>query len=96
MRLLFSVFIFYKKLLVPLITLSALVGIFSISAAGFFTLKGAGITYILFTPLFLYFIYDIRNPNEYYFYYNLGLSRLSLWISALSISVIIGFILIII
>jgi len=65
------------------------------SAAGFFTLQGAGITYILFTPGFLYFIYDIRNPNEYYFYYNLGLSRLNLWVSALSISFVIGFVMII-
>jgi hypothetical protein len=47
----------------------------------------------LFAPFFHFAIYEIRNPNEYYFYYNLGLSKTVLWISTIAISFCIGLIL---
>lgn len=54
--------------------------------------KGVGFSFVFLTPVFQYLTYEIRNPNEYFFYYNLGLSKLVLWTSTLVISLIIGLI----
>lgn len=56
--------------------------------------KGVGFSFVFLTPVFHYLTYEIRNPNEYFFYYNLGLSKLILWTSTLVISLIIGLIII--
>jgi hypothetical protein len=53
-------------------------------------IRTIGIVYICLTPVFQYFIYEIRNPEEYYFYYNMGLSKLFLWVYSLIISTVIG------
>jgi ABC-type sugar transport system ATPase subunit len=45
------------------------------SGTGKFSWGTVGIGYILITLVFQYFIYEIRNPNDYYFYYNMGLSK---------------------
>jgi len=49
-----------------------------------------GLGYIFSAPLFHLFNYEVRNTNEYYFYYNLGLSKILLWISTILISLTIG------
>jgi hypothetical protein len=40
--------------------------------------------------LFHYLIYEIRNSKEYYFYFNMGLTKLMLWLSTLFISIFIA------
>jgi len=94
MQLLRGVILFYKKLLIPTLVVSAMIGLFGYPVTGKFSLKWVGISYILFTPLFIYFIYEIRNSREYYFYYNLGLSKIVLWISCAMLSIIIGLVMI--
>ena len=39
-----------------------------------------------------YFIYEIGNPNEYYFYYNLGFSKFFLWSTTIISAVIVALI----
>lgn len=90
MRIFKAVLIFYQKLIIPTLGLSGSLGLIEFKLTGEFSLKTFGISYILFGLLFHYFIYEVRNSNEYYFYYNLGLSRLSLWIITFVMSLAIG------
>lgn len=90
MRTLKAILIFYQKLIIPTLILSGLLGFIGLGITGEFSLKTIGVSYIFLGLLFHYFIYEVRNNNEYYFYYNMGLSRLSLWIITLFLSLIIG------
>lgn len=92
MRILKAILIFYQKLIVPALVLSALLGFFTFGITGEFPGKTVGISYFVFALVFHFFIYEVRNRNEYYFYYNIGLSHLSLWVISCAISFIIGFI----
>jgi len=47
-----------------------------------------GLSFFIIAPFTQYFLYEMNNKNQYYYYYNLGLSKLSLWISTLIISLI--------
>lgn len=73
-------------------SLSALIGVYGFLSTTVFPFKWFGISYMLVTPMFHYYIYEIRNPNEYYFYYNMGINKLVLWVSTLIFSLLIGLI----
>ena len=90
MRTLKAILIFYQKLIIPTLILSGLLGFIGLGITGEFSLKTIGVSYIFLGLLFHYFIYEVRNNNEYYFYYNMGLSRLSLWLITFFLSLIIG------
>jgi len=90
MRIVEAILIFYKKLLIPSLLLSGLLGLIGLAVVGEFSLKTIGISYIFLGLLFHYFTYEVRNSNEYYFYYNLGLSRLSLWLITFTMNLAIG------
>lgn len=103
MRLLIAILIFYKKLVLPSVLLSTLLA-FSIRYVGamlpslpeddilpLFSAKTFAFAYICFSLVFQFFIYEIRYSNEYYFYYNMGINKLSLWISNILISCTISF-----
>lgn len=96
MRLFKAILIFYQKLIIPALILSGLLGFMGLGVTGVFSLEAIGISFMFSGPLFHYFIYEVRNNNEYYFYFNMGLSRLSLWIITFSLSLVIGLILILI
>ncbi|MBB6501075.1 hypothetical protein [Pedobacter cryoconitis] len=86
--------IFYQKLIIPSLALSAVIALFMTKLVNFHT--GTGIAFMLLTPVFHYFTYEVNNPGEYFFYYNLGLSKLLLWLNTFIVSVIIGLLLILI
>ena len=92
MRLITAVLMFYKKLLLPSILMSVFMGLISMVTSDTFSTHTVGAAYILFALFFHFTIYEIRNPNEYYFYYNLGLSKMVLWMSTVLISFCIGLI----
>ncbi len=96
MRIVTSILLFYKKLITPTLAVSILLGFIGAGVTGDFSLKPIGVSYIFIGLLFHYIIYEIRNPNEYYFYFNIGLSKNLLWICTLIINLIIGLILIMI
>jgi hypothetical protein len=95
MRILKAIWIFYRKLILPTLILAGLLGFIGFGITGEFSFKTIGISYFIIGLLFHYFIYEIRNFNEYYFYYNVGLSRLNLWIITVSLNFIICLIFII-
>jgi len=47
-----------------------------------------GISFIFIAPLIQYYVYHIKNKNEYYYYFNLGLSHIELWASTAIIAFI--------
>jgi hypothetical protein len=92
MRIVKSFWMFYKKLVIPALSMSAAIASFSFANSGNFSFKWFGISYIIVVPMFQYYIYETRNPNEYYFYYNMGLSKPLLWLATLIFSSLIGLI----
>jgi len=90
MRTIRALYYFYLKLLIPSIILSFALSYFCMNGRLY---AGTGISFIFLTPAFHYFTYEIQSPNEYYFYHNLGLSKLNLWLATVFISISIGFIL---
>ncbi len=90
MRIIKGLLLFYKRLLIPLVIISVTLNLMGMAITGKFSLHGLGITYIFLSPLLQYFIYEIIYPEEYYFYYNLGLSKTILWFSTLLIGYVIG------
>lgn len=82
---------FQQKLILPTFCVALGIGI-----AGYFMvwstplLEGTGFGYILAGPLTQYFIYEIRNENEYYFYFNMGLSKIMLYGSTVILNLTIG------
>ena len=95
MPILKAILIFYQKLIIPTLLISGLLGVFGMGIIGNFSLKAVGFSYIFIGLFFHYFIYEVRNNNEYYFYYNIGLSKLSLWIATFVLNLLIGLIFII-
>jgi hypothetical protein len=88
MRILYGLCFFYQKLIIPSLVVSIVLSFFMMKLIDLYA--GIGISFSFLTPIFHYLTYEIRNPNEYYFYYNLGLSKLILWINTIIISLIIG------
>jgi hypothetical protein len=82
---------FQKKLILPTFCVALGIGI-----AGYFMVwstplvQGTGYGYILAGPLTHYFIYEVRNENEYYFYFNLGLNKIMLYGSTVMLNLILG------
>ncbi len=88
-----GIWAFYRKLLVPAFSFSAPIGFLTYLETGNFTgsFKITGISYLFFALAAHYFIYEIFNPKEYYFYYNMGICKLTLWLSTLALSSIVCF-----
>lgn len=83
-----GLYLFYRKILFPALLFSALLSVFGMTVAGFFI--GIGIAFIFLLPMFHYLVYEIKCPNEYFFYHNLGLSKLSLWVSTMLVGLTVG------
>ena len=47
-----------------------------------------GYSLLLVAAAIHYWVYEFRNPQQYYFYYNLGLSRFKLWLSTLGLGLL--------
>ncbi|HET6539906.1 MAG TPA: hypothetical protein VFG46_05425 [Chryseolinea sp.] len=86
-----SIVAFQQKLILPTFCVALAIGI-----AGYFMawstplVQGTGFGYILAGPLTQYFIYELRNENEYYFYFNMGFNKIMLYGSTVILNVIFG------
>lgn len=89
MRILLGLVFFLQKIIISSILFSTLLSAVVLPFQGLF--KGIGIAFIFLTPFFHYFLYEVRTPNEYYFYYNLGLSKGFLWGCTIGLSISVGF-----
>ena len=90
MNVLKAIAIFYQKLIIPTLAFSIIINLFGVLVVGSFSFKTLGISYVLLGLLFQFFIYEIGYPEEYYFYFNLGLSKYALWFSNLFIGLTFG------
>jgi len=90
MRIIEALWIFYRKLLIPSFGMSILISLFGMPIVNI--CAGIGISFMVITPLFHYFIYEVNNTSEYYFYYNLGLNKIMLWANTIITSAVIGLI----
>lgn len=88
MRILTGLCFFYQKIIIPSLIFSVILPLLFQQYTGFFT--GAGISFMILLPTMHYLTYEIRKSGEYFFYYNLGLSKLMLWITTISSGAILG------
>jgi len=84
-----SILFFYKKLILPSFSMAVALAFLEWLLTGKFSWTSVGIYYILMSMFFHYYFYEKINPGEYYFYYNMGLSKFILWGSSLFLSLII-------
>jgi H+/Cl- antiporter ClcA len=92
MKLIYVLLIFHRKLFLPAMLISLLIALLGLGISGSFSLGLLGFSYLFLAVLCQYFIYELNNPNEYYFYYNLGLSKPILYVSTVVIGLLIGLI----
>lgn len=90
MQIIKSAFLFYQKLLIPALIFCGAFALFGYASTGEFSPESIAISYVLISILLHFFVYELKDNNEYYFYYNLGLSRLVLWAITLLMSLSIG------
>ncbi len=82
---------FHEKLLLPTLCVAAGIGV-----AGYFMvwstpiIQGAGYGYMLAGPITHYYLYDLKSPNEYYFYFNTGLTKVHLYASSFILNFALG------
>lgn len=88
MQQIITLFIFQKKLFLPSLTTAFLVYIL-IGTVGPSYGSGFGFAYLFSSLLFQYFIYEVKNHNEYYFYFNSGFSKVTLWGSTFVFGIIV-------
>lgn len=88
-----GIYFFHLKLFVPSFFVALIFGSFGYLNDGVYSLGAFGTAYVMIALLFHYFIYEMSFKKEYYFYYNLGLSKITLWISTIIISVLLKLIL---
>lgn len=74
-----SLLFFYKKLIVPSLIIASGLGGLNAVFSGSFSFQTVGLAYMFLVPLFHFFTYEVKRPNEYYFYYNLGFTKRFLW-----------------
>ena len=86
MRIFIPILFFYKKLILPSIAGATALSFCEYIMTGKFHGSFFAFSYILMTLAFQYVIYEKRNPNDYYFYFNLGLGKLVLWGTTLLLS----------
>jgi hypothetical protein len=91
MRVLAGLCFFYQKLILPPLIISLLLSGLLMPGPTFF--KGTGMAFMLLLPVVHYYTYEIRKPQEYYFYYNLGLGKAILWIITVALAFLIGILL---
>ena len=89
MSILKALIVFYQKLIIPTLLFSIMANLVGTLITGAFRMEVLGVSNVIISLLFQYFIYDLVNPNEYYFYFNIGLNKYILWASNLVSSLII-------
>jgi len=71
--------IFYRKIFLYTLLLTGLAALLAGSLEDFLAPAFLGLTYAFLSPFVHLFFYELGNPQEYYFYANLGLIKHRLW-----------------
>lgn len=85
-----ALWLFYKRLIIPSLLVSLFFGLLLTPLSKNTPSLAVGISYMAIAPGFHYFIYEISHYNEYYFFYNLGLSKIVLWANTIILSFLTG------
>lgn len=48
-----------------------------------------GFCFLAIAPMIQYYSYDYKDKNQYYYFFNLGVGKIHLWLSTLTIGMII-------
>ncbi len=107
MRLIIAILFFYRKIIIPALIVSIIMGFFgnflenalssiTTESPSLFSINTAACAFIIFSLTFHYFIYEVINSKEYYFYFNLGLNKQVLWASTFLLSLIVAILFILI
>ena len=91
LKILKNILLFQKKIFFISYTISILIGILFGGQP-----KIIGLSFLFIAPFTQYLLYEIKNKNQCYYYYNLGISDIMLWVSTFVIGLINLFILIIV
>ncbi|MDM9631762.1 hypothetical protein [Robiginitalea aurantiaca] len=75
--------LFQKRIVPPALLISIALGILLFREPW-----GIGLVFLVVAPVLHYYTYEIRSENEYVFYYNLGFSRLALWMATFGIGLV--------
>jgi hypothetical protein len=79
---------FHNGFIIPSLVFTCLIGVYSCATTDDFAVQSFGFGYLV-TPLLLQLIvFEYRAKGEYYFYFNLGISRKDLWISNFILSLL--------
>lgn len=88
MHIIKAFWIFYCQILIPSAFAS---GVVAMLLGSFLTYSYSfGISYVFTSVLFQYVVYELISSHEYYAYYNIGLSKFTLWLLNLVVSASIG------
>lgn len=88
-RLISGFYLFYIRILIPAAISSLIIGLTSYAMGGKEFLDIAAYSFLISSPAFHFIQYDFMNSGQYYFYNNLGFTRLGLWILSVCTSVLI-------
>ena len=83
-------YLFYVKLSTPSILIALIIALSYLLITGTFSSHLVGYSYFFLAIGFHFILYDLNNPGQYYFYYNLGISRRTLWVCSILANFIIG------
>lgn len=95
MKSLLIFYAFYQRLIPSAIFFSLAVGLFKyilpfpeLQEKSFTNIVGTA--FIIALPFFHLVIYELRDNNEYHFYYNLGFGKMLLWIISMALAFFFG------
>ena len=89
-------YLFYVKIFIPSILIAILIALSYLVISGVFSPHLIGYSYFFLAIGFHLVLYDLNHPAQYYFYYNLGISKMDLWAGSIIASLIISTILFVI
>jgi len=85
-----GLFLFYGRSVIPALLISIAISFVGMKFTESLEFTLLGKSYFFISLLWLFFLYQIKYPEEYYFYYNLSLNKATLWGFSFFMSIIIS------
>lgn len=92
-RLISGFYLFYLRIFIPAGITAIIIALADLALGGSHFLSILAYAYFLLAPAFQFLSYDFTNPDQYYFYNNIGFTRPGLWILNIMTSLILFLIL---
>jgi len=88
-RLISGFYLFYIRIFIPAAISSFIIALTNIALGGTDFIGIIAYSFLFIAPAFHFLQYDFMNSGQYYFYNNLGFTRLALWVLSTCTSVLI-------